>query len=318
MSYLEHYGLRYEPFSNAPDSRFFWSGENFERAAQRLRFAVESRRGLAVCAGPMGHGKTTLARRMYDEMPSKRFAKGLLVVIHSDVTAEWLLRKIAGLLGVRDVADQKLDVLGQIYTRLREIDSEGRTAVILIDEAQMLSRRELMEEFRGLLNIEIQGRKLINFVFFGLPELEHTLALDEPLKNRVAVKVNLGAFRLDMTKRYVAFRLKTAGGNPMLFGPEVLQAIQKFSKGTPRLINTICDNLLLDGHLSNTQIFTLEMVEQIADDLGLTERDAMAFLDTLLGTDPSKTLVNQNGKVETDWDVLAKGSLDEILTFLDK
>lgn len=312
MSYLSHFQLRYEPFGNAPDRRFYWPSGTHEMALSRLRFAVTEARGLALCTGPVGHGKTTLARRLYDELPAGEFVKGLLVVIHSDVTGDWLLRKIAELLGARNAGLGKLEVLGAITARLRSIYESGRGAVILVDEAQMLARRELMEEFRGLLNVEVQGGKLINFVFFGLPETEAILALDPPLENRVALRVHLRPFDLEGTRRYVAHRLKVAGGDTALFPAEVLERIQFASRGAPRLINTLCDNLLLECYLANSADLSVERVDKIAQDMGLKGNGRSTLITDILGR-------NTPGEIEEGlgWDVNADGDLDDLLGFLD-
>jgi len=315
LSYLEHYGFLMEPFSNAPDSRFFWPGTPYENALSRLCFAAEARRGLAVCTAPVGHGKTTLARRMYDTLPSDQYVKGLLVVIHSDVTADWLLQKIAGLLGVGEPEMDKLDLLGRIYTRLRAIDDAGKTAVILVDEVQMLASRDLMEEFRGLLNIEIQGRKLVNFIFFGLPETDRTLALDPPLANRVAVRVNLSPFDSIQTDRYVTHRLRVAGGHSRLFAKDVRARIHELSSGTPRLINTLCDNLLLEGFMEKTSLLVPEMVDKIARDLGLLRPKPSSLIERILAEEIPE---EGNGKADTDWDLVQNGNIDDILGFLSK
>ena len=131
-------------------------------------------KGLSVLVGDIGAGKTTLARRMLDSLPEDEYEAALLVIIHSGVTANWLLRRIALQLGVENPAQEKLALLSQLYQRLLQIYESGKKAVVLIDEAQMLETRELMEEFRGLLNLEVPERKLISFVFFGLPEIERT------------------------------------------------------------------------------------------------------------------------------------------------
>ncbi|MFY9268635.1 MAG: ATP-binding protein, partial [Candidatus Manganitrophaceae bacterium] len=151
MSYLEFYNLKEQPFSISVDNRFYFSSDHHAHALVKLRYAADERKGLAILVGGIGTGKTTLARRMLDELEEAKFESALLVVIHASIPSEWLLRKIAVQLGVQNPADDKTELLGQLYHRLVEIYDSGKKAVVLIDEAQMLQRREVMEEFRGIL-----------------------------------------------------------------------------------------------------------------------------------------------------------------------
>src|SRR5689334_25387936 len=182
-------------------------------------------KGLSVLIGDIGAGKTTLARRMLDSLPEDEYEAALLVIIHSGITANWLLKRIALQLGVESPAREKLALLSQLYRRLLQIYEQGKKAVVLIDEAQMLETRELMEEFRGLLNLEVPERKLISFVFFGLPEIEQNMKLDPPLAQRVALRYRLEPFSFEATDAYVRHRLRLAGSPRMPFPPETLQLI---------------------------------------------------------------------------------------------
>lgn len=269
MSYLEHYGLDREPFSNAPDARFYFNSEQHGQALLRLMYAVDSNKGLAVLVGGVGTGKTTLARRMLDNLPEERYESSLLVMVHSGITPEWILTRIALQLGVKEPAGDRLKLLRQLYTRLLEIEGEGRRAVVLIDEAQMLHSRELMEEFRGLLNLEVPGKKLLNIVFFGLPELEDCLVLDEPLAQRVAVKFHLKSMAIETTTSYIKHRLQVAGSRHMLYADEVIPLIHRYSGGVPRLINTICDNCLFEAYLRKMREVDGKIVHSVTGDLGL-------------------------------------------------
>ncbi|MGA2191948.1 MAG: AAA family ATPase [Nitrospirota bacterium] len=269
MDYLEYYGLEEQPFTNSIDSRFYYNSSQHGEALLRLKYAVNTMKGLAILLGGIGTGKTTLARRMLDELVEDEYESALLVIIHSSITAEWLLKKIAMQLGVDEIPEDKVNLLSKVYHRLIEIHESGKKAVVLIDEAQMLNTREIMEEFRGLLNLEVPGGKLVSFVFFGLPELDDLLSLDEPLKQRVAVKFRLKSFTQDMTEEYIKHRMHIAGVNGEVFSPGATAAVHLYSKGIPRLINTICDNALLEGFLTKKKHIDRDIIEEVAADFGL-------------------------------------------------
>ena len=269
MNYLEFYELSQEPFSNAPVSRFYYSSAQHAQALMRLTHAVSGMKGLAVLVGDIGAGKTTLARRMLDSLPEEEYEAALMVIIHSGITAGWLLKRIALQLGVENPAEEKLALLSQLYQRLVKIYEQGKKAVVLIDEAQMLATKEIMEEFRGLLNLEVPERKLLSFVFFGLPEIEDNLKLDPPLAQRVSLKYRLEPLSPEATEAYVRHRLRLAGAPRVPFTAPALARIHAHSRGTPRLINTICDNALFEGFVARARDVDDKFVDRIARDLGL-------------------------------------------------
>ena len=269
MNYLDYYELAQEPFSNAPVSRFYFNSPQHSQALVRLTHLCAQMKGLGILVGDIGAGKTTLARRLLDSLPETEYEAALLVIIHSGVTASWLLKRIALQLGVDSPSEDKLALLGQLYQRLVRIYESGKKAVVLIDEAQMLASRELMEEFRGLLNLEVPERKLLSLVFFGLPEIEKNLKLDPPLAQRVAIKYRLDHLAQESTEAYIKHRLRLAGASRMPFTPEAVRAVHQFSSGTPRVINTLCDNALFEGYVARAPMIDEAMIARVALDLGL-------------------------------------------------
>ncbi len=274
MNYLSYYGLHKDPFSNAPVNQAYYDAAQHSEALVRLRYGLDAMKGLSVLVGGIGTGKTTLARRLIASLPTDSYEAVMMVIIHRDVQPDWLVRHIALQLGVEQPAKDKLQILSQLFERLLAIHRAQKKAVVLVDEAQMLSTQTLMEEFRGLLNLEIPGHKLLSFVFFGLPEIEQNLSVDPPLAQRVAQRIRLGPFDLVSTDAYIRHRLRHAGAQGPIIEAEAIRAVYIASEGVPRLINTVCDNALLEGALRKRPLITEHIVRQVATSLLLpTERD---------------------------------------------
>jgi type II secretory pathway predicted ATPase ExeA len=269
MGYTDYFNFEREPFSNAPNEKFYFDSDQHNQALIRLMYSVDSNKGLAVLVGGVGTGKTTLARRMLDNLPIEKYESSLLVMIHSGITPEWILSRICMQLGIKSPDINPLKMLKQLYERLLQINAEGRKAVVLIDEAQMLQSKELMEEFRGLLNLEIPDKKLLNIVLFGLPELDAIMRLDEPLAQRIAVKYTLRPLAAETTVAYIHHRLKIAGAKFAPFETAALPLVHQFAGGVPRLINTICDNALFETFLRQDKQVSEKIVRNVAEDLGL-------------------------------------------------
>ena len=276
MDFLEFYKLKEHPFSSSIDNRFYFNSSQHAEALLRLKYAVDTMKGLAVVVGGVGTGKSTLARRMLDELDETVYEAALLIVLHASVTTDWLMKKIAMQIGVKNIGTTKLEILGQVARKLHAIHDSGLKTVLLVDEVQMLNSQEIMEELRGLLNMEVAAGKLITLVLFGMPELEDVLSLDLPLKQRIAVKYKLAGFEQNITAEYIKHRLTVAACPKEIFAPEAIQAIHQYSRGTPRLINTICDNAIFEGFLVKAMPIGREVVESVAKSLDLQPTDEEA------------------------------------------
>jgi type II secretory pathway predicted ATPase ExeA len=270
MSYESFYGLKEQAFSNAPDSRFYFESSQHAEAMIRMLHSVDTMKGLTVMIGDIGAGKTLLARKALDKFEQDpQYEAALLVMVHTDVSAAWMLKRIAQQLGVENVGETMAQVISQLYERLMQIYEQGRKAVVLIDEANMLQKKEIFEELRGLLNLEVPGRKLISIVLLGLPELDKFMALDPALLQRVAVKFFIKSLTRETTEQYIKHRLHVAGCDKDIFTQPAYQVIFEYTRGIPRLINTACDNAMLEGFLLKREQIDADIVEQVVKDLGL-------------------------------------------------
>ncbi len=274
MSYESFFKLKGQPFSNAPESRFFYESRQHAEALIRMMHCINTMKGLSVMLGELGCGKTLLARKLLENLENDgNFEAALLVIIHSEITAEWLLRKIAQQLGVEDPGEKKAVILPALFERLMDIHEAGKKAVVIIDEANMLVGRGIFEEFRGLLNLEVPGQKLLSIVLVGLPELEQNIALDPPLRQRMALKFILPSLNEEDVTEYIRHRMSIVESESEIFSSGAYRKVWQFSHGIPRLINTICDNALLESFLIKRETVDEEVIVGVGNDLGLETGD---------------------------------------------
>lgn len=270
MDHLQYYDLQEEPFSIVPLTNFYYHNEQHDRAFLRLTRAVATMKGLAVLVGDVGTGKTLLARRLLEALPEEEYEVSMLVILHADVTGEWLVRRIASQFGVESTDAKKVDVISGLYGKLSEIAEEGRRSVIILDEAHMLRDTGALEELRGLLNLELPNAKLLSIVMVGMPELDQCLRSEPALKQRMAVRCELKNLSPEVLVDYVRFRTFHAGSSRQLFSVDAMQRIHALSNGNPRLVNVICDNALFEGFVRRATLpLSPDVVESVGEDLRL-------------------------------------------------
>lgn len=294
MNYLQYFRLSAEPFGHAPAQDAYYASSAHTRVVDRLLWAVEGMRGLAVVSGDVGYGKTSIARRLMSLLPSQEYHSVMVVMVHAGVKPEWLLAHIARQVGVESVGDNKLELIGRIYAQLEHLHGQGRKVVLLLDEAQMLTGRPMMEELRGLLNLEMPGKKLLSMVLFGLPEVFENIYLDKPLAQRLALRCELQPFEEAETRAYLHHRLAVVGAKRSIFANAASRFIHQASGGVPRLINVIADNALLEMFFARHTSASYELLSSVCKELGLEVPpneppvSAPELIDTELGFCPDQ------------------------------
>lgn len=200
---------------------------------------------------------------------SGKFQVGLLVLTHSSFPAGWLLTRIGNLIGLRDFSSSATEIISRISDRLMEIYHRGEKTVIIIDEANKINGPDILEELRGLLNLEIAETRLVTFIMSGLPDLETMLLQNKPLYQRIAIKVKLRPMGAETVKGYINHRLKIAGCDRNIFTARAINLLARFSDGRPRLVNVLCDNALLEGYVQRKAEVDDVLIERVVVNLGL-------------------------------------------------
>ncbi len=271
MDYEAFYGLEREPFGDIPDPEFFYSGPEHIRAFYKLIHVARKGRGLGVLIGDVGTGKTTIARRILRELEnSDGFEAGLLVLTHDEFDEISFLVRLSSLLGI-EPSGSKTSILSSITAKLAENYQNGKRTVLMIDEANNLKNPEIMEEIRGLLNLELSSGRFVSFILSGMPSLLESLKQNASLYQRINTVVKLKPLSPASTREYIRHRIKTAGGNEEIFTETAYDLIYRFSQGRPRLINVICDNALLEGALMKKKPIDASVIETVVEELGLRE-----------------------------------------------
>lgn len=267
--YNAFFGFKENPFNLSPDPAFLYRSPQHEEALANLIYGVNSRKGFIVLCGEVGTGKTTMLECLRDFLETQfiEFA----FVFNSRITSDQFFEMIAYDLDLRCNRNSKTEVLFALNHLLIQQAAENRTTVLIIDEAHNLEW-EVLEEIRLLGNLENRRGKLLQIILSGQPELDRKL--DAPnlrqLKQRIVLRCNLHPFREEETIAYINSRLEKAGmQNQTVFPLELMQEIHLRTQGIPRVINAICDNLLLTTFAMELHQATLEMLEEVSQDMRL-------------------------------------------------
>ena len=264
--YQKHFSFKYKPFELVPNPDFFFYSSTHKKAITYLDYGIKEKTGFILLTGEIGSGKTTIIRNLIKDLGSSiKISK----VNNTMVSSEQLISVINEDFGLEIDGKTKPRLLSELNEFLIEQYSRKIQPILLIDEAQNLSV-DLLEEIRLLSNLETDRAKLLQIILVGQPELKKTLMLPEliQLRQRISIKYHISPLSIDETGEYIKHRLAVAG-NPdaIKVDADVLNIIYQFSRGIPRLINILCDFVLLAAFVDGAKEVTTEVVREVASDL---------------------------------------------------
>lgn len=267
--YKAFFQLTENPFNLSPDPHFLYRSPQHEEALANLIYGVQSRKGFMVLTGEVGTGKTTMLECLRDYLDFHRIA--FAFVFNSRITPAEFFEMIAYDLELQCDPSSKTQVLFALNQLLLQQASLNSTAALIIDEAHNLDW-DVLEEVRLLGNLESRHGKLLQIILAGQPEFDRKL--DAPnlrqLKQRIVLRCALNPFDEHQAIEYITSRLEKAGmSQQSIFPPEVLSEVYRRSQGIPRLINALCDNLLLTAFALESRVTTVDMLDEICRDMRL-------------------------------------------------
>jgi len=257
--YEAYYSLEDPPFVLTPDPRFLLRSKGHHEILAALLYGITSQKGLMALVGDVGTGKTTLCRALLRELPDSVQSA---LVLNPHLSDADLIGTILDDLGVERRGATKGELMAALSQYLLATGSEGKTVLVIVDEAQQMSI-ESLEQIRILSNLETATRKLLQVLLVGQPELEEKLKLNElrQLDQRIGIRCYLKPLPRKETYRYVEHRLRIAGlPGALPFTRGALAKIYKYSRGIPRVINLVCDRALMAGFSNRVREITPTLV----------------------------------------------------------
>jgi general secretion pathway protein A len=277
--YKSYFQLTRNPFDLTPDPTCFVPTERHNETLAALYYGVRRHKGIVVVTGEVGTGKTLLLRcllRLLEESRDISYA----YLFNNRLSSTEFLQYMLLDFGLPAAGKNKCEMLFDLSQFLVARSARQMTTVLIVDEAHLLSD-ELLEEVRLLSNLETYDDKLLQIVLVGQPELDEKLDSKglRQLKQRIALRTHLAPLNFDEAQRYIEHRLEVAGANSnssSIFSQKAVSMVYRFSRGYPRLINTICENSLITAYAKQVSVVTPEIVKLVAREFRL---DKLALAD---------------------------------------
>lgn len=248
--YESYYGLTGKPFQLSPDPDFFFDSRGHRSAMAYLEYGLHQGEGFIVVTGEVGAGKTTLVQRLLQRLPKREVVP--VQIVTTQLEADDMLRVVTGSFGLSTESADKATLLLRLEQYLGQLRSEGRRALLIVDEAQNLGARAI-EELRMLSNFQIDSKTTLQCFLIGQPELRELMQRQEmrQLKQRIIAAYHLGPLGKDETRRYIEHRLRRVGWrSDPAFESDAFEQVFIATGGVPRRINTLVDRVLLAGYLA--------------------------------------------------------------------
>ncbi len=265
--YESHFGLSDKPFKLSPDPQFFFESAHHSKAISYLRYGLELGEGFIVVTGPIGTGKTTIARSLVVSLDESIAAAQIAT---TRLNPEQLVTMVAANFGLQVEGLNKADILRRLENFFFTLYQQGKRALLIIDEAQNLSA-ETIEELRMLSNFQADGKPLIQSFLLGQEELKPIIELPEmeQFRQRIIASCHLKPFTAEETENYILHRLRTVGwnDNPSI-NSDIFDVVANYTGGIPRKVNIFMDRLFLYAFMEGISTITLEHINSIIEEMG--------------------------------------------------
>lgn len=264
--YIEFYGLTSKPFELLPDPRFLYASRGHDLALTCLENGVTNHKPFIVLSGDVGTGKTTLLNQLLKTIGDDT---NLAMIVNPNLEPQEFLEVVLRRFSGGGPLREGISPFEELRSFLLEQHALGRRSILIVDEAQNIPLVTL-EQIRLLTNLQTDESKLLHIILCGQPQLQQRLRSPElvALSQRVSVHYHLYPLEKAEADRYIRHRLHVAGYSRTdpLFSPEAVREIHQYTKGVPRLINSVCDTALVYAFAENARTVSADIVQKMIND----------------------------------------------------
>lgn len=331
--YESFYGLKEKPFTLLPDPDYLYLSPKHQRALTLLEYGMMNQAGFSVICGDTGAGKTTLIRRLLMGLGDDTTV-GLITNTHQSFGE--LLNWVLVAFGLDGENKSKAQMHRMFIDFLIEQYAQNKYTVLIVDEAQNM-KADMLEELRMLSNINADKDQVLQVILAGQPGLRETLRKPELMQfaQRIAVDYYLESLSKDETAVYIQHRLHVAGAERDIFTPSACDAIYRYSGGTPRLINLLCDTALVYGFAEQTEQIDANLVEDVVreqhsnsivptfnkplsdEDIEAKEEQEAVSAQSVAGENQNNAVIAELGKrakkAVSNYDTVSTGAVDHVV-----
>lgn len=308
--YESYYGFKERPFQLSPDPRFFFASSHHQRALSYLQYGLDQGEGFIVVTGPIGTGKTTIARNLLSNLDDANIVAAQLVT--TKLNPKELLELVVSEFNITVKGDSKADLLQAIERFLVQLHQQDKRALLIVDEAQNLSS-ESVEELRMLSNFQLDNKPLIQSFLLGQEELKGIIQAPnmEQFRQRIIASAHLKPLSNEEVKEYINHRLQQAGCKKTeVFSAPAFDLIHEKTLGVPRKINIFVDRLLLFGFLEELDNIDVDSIDEVAKEMEVELTGSLNGAQ-LQSIEPHQAVLSSTANVASIKDVLRE--VEEIL-----
>lgn len=262
---IDFFGMKRVPFTREIDPAHLFVSSSYTEATARLEFAVQHRQ-VCLLTGEPGMGKTVAVSSFLRRIDPMRYKYEYLC--DSALTPKLFYREVLERFGM-EAATRPTEAKRQYQTLMLDLfEQDKKIPILVLDEAHHLSEA-MLQEIRFMLNFREDRMSPLALILVGQPSLRNQLKVKhmEAIDQRIGMRYQMSGLSEKETRDYIRHQVQSTETEQEVFSEEAIMEIHQFTQGTPRKMNTLCSQSMLDAYVLNNKIVGVSHVHRVMNEL---------------------------------------------------